>query len=165
MRHQEIEGYSVAECQICEALQGDPDELARIEEIREGDALHYDREIFPLVKTLEMITGFKVFEASAGDAAKGAAPFIHFKIHGPKARRCMEKLMTSLTMTNRELPGRWMVEVTLLKGLSFTLKPSLARPGEPIDETQLTRARQGIELLTRATRRNMNLSWWHELED
>lgn len=155
IRHQEIEGYGVAECQVCGALHGDPDVVSRIEEIREGDALQFDREIYPLVRTINMITGFKVI--GARHDGPGDLPYVHFKIHGPKARVWLEKLMTSLTMANRELPGRWMVEVLLIEGLTFSLTPV---PGS----VQRAEALVGLELLTRAIRRNMNLSWWHELD-
>ncbi len=144
LHHKMLEGHSIAECQLCGELHGDPDDLQNIEEIREGDVQGYDREIYPLVKTITMITGFKVLSASAGFQSKGAPPFVNFKIHGPKARVWLEKVITSLMMANRELEKRWVVEVTLIDGLSFTLKPQMDCPPHLVDATAVQRARRPL---------------------
>ena len=75
-----IEGYKVDECQVCGQLHGDPESIRVILEIREAKEMGIDPQIYPLHKTLQRVTSFRVEYSCAGFPQEKVPPYISFQV-------------------------------------------------------------------------------------
>jgi hypothetical protein len=72
----------------------------------------------------------------------------------------VENLLTSLEMANRSTKRRWVVELSLQRGLLFILRPRFWKAILDISPEDIREAHADLSLLARTIGRDVQLSWW-----
>ncbi len=72
----------------------------------------------------------------------------------------VEHLLTSLEMANRSTKRRWVVELSLQRGLLFILRPRFWKAILDITADDILEARADLALLALTIGRDVRLSWW-----
>ena len=154
-----VEGVEVAECELCGALHGADDVVARAEQRREGRERGFDPRIYALVKALEQVPTFRVSAAESGDATRVEYPYVFLRLE-PGGLAHLERLLTSLEMANRETKRRWVVEAALQRGLLFIVRPRFWKRVSDITREDILEAQGDLEVLGRVLARDTRLAWW-----
>jgi hypothetical protein len=155
----ELEGFVLEECRLCGNLQGDDEVVARIDEIREGRREGIEDSVYPLVKALRAIPTFKTISSCGGHAERREPPYVWFTIE-QDTLRYLEKLCASLSMANRRMRCRWVIEVTMQRRLTFELKPNFHRHAAEVDARRIGDAIADLDVLARTFRRDRDLAWF-----
>jgi hypothetical protein len=151
VRRERLYGLLVEVCGLCGGLQGDPDAVARVGEIREAEELGVAPELIGLFAALESAGGFAVDRALSTAAGHSAAPSIYFTVARP-ALEWLDRLAKSLLLAGRRTSTLWGIEVVHQGRLRFVLRPRLA--GTPATWAA------DLALLRDALRRDSQLDWW-----
>jgi hypothetical protein len=154
-----VEGIPVLRCDLCGHLQGDDSRVQQAELRLEARQRGLAAEVYPLVRALEGVPTFRVAGASAGRPEIAEYPFVFLRLD-PKGLRDLEKLLTSLEMANRQTKRRWVMELTLQRGLLFILRPRFWKPVLEITTQDILEARADLPVLAHAIERDVRLSWW-----
>jgi hypothetical protein len=155
----EVEGWLLEECNLCGNLQGDDEAVARIEELRAGRDRGLDDDVVPLVSALEGSGVFRVLNASAGEPRRNEPPYVFFALLRNDVT-CLERLLRSLELANRETRLRWLVELSLQHGVVCILRPRFYKPPSELSPEDLAAAQKDLRALGRCLRRDLGLSWW-----
>lgn len=155
-----VEGVEVLVCQLCGAVQGDGEEVRAARQRAEARERGYAPEVYPLVLALESVPTFKVATASAGGAKRHEYPFVFLRVKEPGGLTDLERLLTSLEMANRSTRRRWVVELSLQRGLLFILRPRFWKPVQEIDAEDIAESRADLPVLAECIRRDVGLGWW-----
>jgi hypothetical protein len=161
VRPSELEGVAVGVCDLCGHVQGDAGAVARARELADAAERGIDPAVFPLVQALEAIPTFRVAASSPGRPRRGEYPFVFLRVEA-SGLKDVERLLTSLEMANRHTTRRWVVELTLQRGLLFILRPRFWKPVLDISDQDIAEARGDLPLLAKAIERDVNLGWWRE---
>jgi hypothetical protein len=72
----------------------------------------------------------------------------------------LERLLRSLELANRETRLRWLVELTLQRGIVCLLRPRFYKSPSDLTPEDLDAAQKDLLVLGRSFRRDLGLSWW-----
>lgn len=156
-----VDGLEVERCELCDHIQGDEEQVARLTARREAEERGMHPVVYPFVKALEAVPTFRVTAASAGRPERNEFPFVFLRL-APDGLRDLERLLTSLEMANQATKRRWVVECTLQRGLLFIVRPRFWKPVLEINERDIQEARGDLTLLAEILARDVRLSWWTE---
>jgi hypothetical protein len=123
-----LHGRLVEECGLCGHLQGDPDDVAAVDEIREADQSGVAPELVGLMRTLDSIAGVKVDRRLSTAAGRALPPVLYFAV-GRHGLEVLDRLARTLLLAARRTSTLWTVEATHQGRLLFMLRPRLAAPG------------------------------------
>jgi len=154
-----VEGVEVESCHLCGHIQGDGDAVHLARERLEARERGVDPVVYPLVTALERVPTFRVVGSSAGRADRSEYPFVFLRVR-EGGLEDLERLLTSLEMANRATKRRWVVELSLQRGLLFILRPRFWKPVLEITATDVEEARCDLPVLAAAIRRDVALGWW-----
>lgn len=154
----EIDGVLLERCPLCDHVQGDEAGVAHVQDRIEAEELGYDPAIFPLVKSLDSVPTFRVTSASPGHPGRGEYPYVFLRV--AEGLSDVEHLLTSLEMANRSTKRRWVVELSLQRGLLFILRPRFWKAILDITADDILEARADLALLALTIGRDVRLSWW-----
>ncbi|MHC4668330.1 MAG: hypothetical protein ACYTFD_07965 [Planctomycetota bacterium] len=157
----DIEGWLLEECNLCGSLQGDDEAVVRVEELRAGRARGLDDEVIPLAAALEGAKVFRLLQASAGDPDRNEAPYVFFSLV-KNDTIYIERLLRSLEHANRSTKLRWLLELSLQKGVVYILRPRFWKSPGDITPQDLRIARKDLRILAERLRRDLALSWWRD---
>jgi hypothetical protein len=146
-------------CALCGHVQGDAGTVARIRAREEAEERGFDPGVYPLVRALEAVATFSVDSASHGRPERGEYPFVFFRV-AEGGLKDVERLLTSLEMANRQTRRRWVVELSLQRGLLFILRPRFWKPILDITAQDIAEARADLALLAQIVARDARLGWW-----
>jgi hypothetical protein len=154
-----VEGVEVEACRLCGALQGSPEDLVRITQRQKAKERGFSPAVYPLVEALETIPTFRVASASAGRPERAEYPFVFLRVE-ETGLRDVEHLLTSLEMANHTTKRRWVVELSLQRGLLFILRPRFWKAVLDISAQDIEEARSDLPVLAEAVARDAKLGWW-----
>jgi hypothetical protein len=155
----DVEGHLLFECNLCGNLQGNDDAVARVEELRTGRERGLDDRVIPLVSALESSGVFRLQSASAGDPKRNEPPYVLLALTKSDTA-WLERLLRSLAIANRETRLRWLVELTLQRGITCLLRPRFYKSPSDLTPEDLDAAQKDLLVLGRSFRRDLGLSWW-----
>ncbi len=155
-----VEGLEVEVCELCGAVQGDGEEVRKARVRSEARDRGFQAEVYPLVLALESVPTFKVAAASAGRADRHEYPFVFLRVKEEGGLTDLERLLTSLEMANRATRRRWVLELTLQRGLLCILRPRFWKPVQEITSADILEARGDLPVLAEDIRRDVRLAWW-----
>lgn len=155
----DVLGLRVEVCRLCGNVQGDEARVAEVRERREAADRGFQAEVYPLVKALEQVESFRVETASAGRVERSEYPFVFLRVLRDGLPD-LERLLTSLEMANRLTRRRWVVELSLQRGLLFILRPRFWKPVLDVSAADILEARSDLPVLARSLARDVGLSWW-----
>jgi ribosomal protein L28 len=154
-----MEEVEVEVCQLCGNIQGDGLNVSEARERIEARERGFQPAVYPLVKALESVPTFKVVQASAGRPERAEYPFVFIRVK-EGGLIDLERLLTSMEMANRTTKRRWVVELTLQRGLLFIFRPRFWKPVLDISAEDIGEARADLPILARTILRDVGLSWW-----
>lgn len=149
----------IEECGLCGHLQGDPADVAAVEEIREAERDGVAPELVGLMRTLDSIAGLKVDRRLSTAAGHALPPALFFAV-GHHGLEVLDRLARTLLLASRRTSTLWSVEATHQGRLLFVLRPRNAVPGEAPDEAEVHPLVRDLGVLRDALRRDLNLPWW-----
>ena len=155
-----VEGVEVRVCQLCGAVQGEGEAVGVARQRIEARERGFQPEVYPLVLALETVPTFKVSAASAGRPQRSEYPFVFLRVREDGGLVDLERLLTSLEMANRGTKRRWVMELTLQRGLLFILRPRFWKAVQEITTTDIEEARADLPILAESIRRDVGLTWW-----
>ncbi|MHC5009570.1 MAG: hypothetical protein ACYTG6_01330 [Planctomycetota bacterium] len=155
----DVDGARIDVCDLCGHLQGEGPQVALLRERQEAEERGFDPRIYPLVKALEGVPNFRVDSASAGRPDRAEYPFVFLRVAGDGLRD-LERLLTSLEMANKDTKRRWVVELSLQRGLLFILRPRFWKAILDITAEDIREARSDLPVLAQVIRRDVKLGWW-----
>lgn len=156
-----IEDRTVLVCELCGHIQGDEELQERVEMQERAEARDMDPRVYPLVEALETVPTFRVEKASAGRIDTLEYPVVFIRIL-PGGLPDLEKLLTSLDMTNRETKRRWVMECVLEAGVGLVhlMRPRFWKAVQEINAVDITESREDLPILASAIERDVSLGWW-----
>ena len=141
-----VEGFRVAECDLCGHLEGDADALASIERIREARRLGIDPMVYPVVKTLGHLPGLRVVASGQGQRERGIVPFIQFVLESPDALQFLERIVAEVGLFNRGSSRcYWIIEVEYQRYMTFDLKASFRKGTPDFGPAEVLEARDDLQ--------------------
>lgn len=154
-----LHGRLVEECGLCGHLQGDPDDVAAVDEFREAEQIGVAPELVGLMRTLDSIAGVKVDRRLSTAAGRALPPVVWFAVvrHGLEV---LDRLARTLLLAARRTSTLWTVEATHQGRLLFMLRPRLAVPGAESDGAGDHPLVRDLGTLRDALRRDLKLPWW-----
>ncbi len=157
----DLEGFVIEECRLCGNVQGDDEAVVRIEELREGRREGIEDDVYPLVKALRSIPTFRTISSCGGHLDRCEPPHVWFTIENDTLRY-LERLCVSLTMANRRMRCRWIIETTMQRKLTFHLKPRFNRHAADVPAERIADAVADLEVLAQTFRRDRDLAWFRD---
>ena len=154
-----VHGRLVIECGLCGHLDGDPADVAAVEEFREAEQAGVVPELVGLMRTLDSIPGLKVDRRLSTATGRALPPAIFFAV-GRHGLEVLDRLARTLLLAARRTSTLWTVEATHQGRLLFTLRPRRAEPGGAPDGEAVHPLVRDLGLLRDALRRDLNLPWW-----
>jgi hypothetical protein len=154
-----VDGESVEVCGLCGHLQGDAEAVRRVQDNRAAFERGLQPAVYPLVKALETVQSFSVDGASAGRPDRGEYPYVFIRV-AAEGLKDVESLLKSLEMANRQTKRRWVVELSLQRGLLFILRPRFWKAILDISTQDILEARGDLPILARSIARDAQLGWW-----
>ncbi|MHC4664075.1 MAG: hypothetical protein ACYS8W_20630 [Planctomycetota bacterium] len=161
MAQREISGHVFIECGVCGAQIGNDDLLDEMDFQSWAEYNGIEREVRELVNVLNSIEGFSTFSSCGGHPGEGLPPYVYFKA-SVRAQRFVARFVELLEMFARETSCRWIIEVTVRKGLSFWLRPLFPVITRRLDDKEVTAAQRDLDLIAGALRKHAQLSWWYK---
>ncbi|MFC1588457.1 hypothetical protein ACFL54_09110 [Planctomycetota bacterium] len=161
VRQLSVNHMSVLECQLCGEYSGPSDGIEIMRDLSNADQRGIDLDIYPLVKLLESINGFRVSSATSGDADLLIPPFVAFTVQSSEIK-WLEKLLSSLRHIADKCHTRWIIQVTMQKQLTFEMKPNFAVLGDSLNRFDIRHAIEDLPMLEQTLARDMHLSWWNK---
>ncbi len=155
-----LEGVLVLECGLCGNLQGDDESISHVELVREAREKGVDPSVYPLVRVLDRMPGFRVVRSESGDDRRMVWPFVQLAI-STGALASLENLVKSLALSGEGQLLHWVVEVEYQSFLAATLKPRFHRSVSNIGQNEVRVAQADLQQLHKNLTRDMRLSWWH----
>jgi hypothetical protein len=149
----------IEECGLCGHLQGDPADVAAVEEVREAERDGVAPELVGLMRTLDSIAGLKVDRRLTTAAGHALPPAVYFAV-GSHGLEVLDRLARTLLLATRRTSTLWTVEATHQGRLLFVLRPRHFVPAEAPDEAVVHPLVRDLGLLRDALRRDLNLPWW-----
>lgn len=154
-----VEELAVLACRLCGHIQGDGETVQLARERLEARERGFDPAVYPLVVALEQVPTFHVDSASAGRPEVAEYPYVFLRVR-PEGLEDVERLLTSVEMANRATKRRWVMELSLQRGLLFILRPRFWKPVLDITRQDITEARGDLPVLARLIGRDVGLAWW-----
>lgn len=155
-----VEGFPILQCTMCEALTGDDDVISRIHTIRDARDAGIDVEVYPLVLTLNAISGVRCHESSGGDPFMRVPPYVGFVV-GDNRITHLDNIANSIEMLRRELSASWRIHLEVKReGTTFMLQPQIN--AHDLDERSVEFLQTDLEMLAQSIERNKHLSWWKQ---
>lgn len=151
------DGVVVYECGLCGALAGDAAAVAMAETAREAREHGVEPLVWPLVRVLRRLPGFRIERSHGGDDQLRSLPFVQWQVLDARGLQQLENLAKSLQLAARALGLHWVVEVEYQHHLVFVLKP---RPPQRIEVATVAASRADLEVLPAMIERDSRLSWW-----
>lgn len=151
IKRERLYGLLVEECGLCGALQGEPNAVTAVEEIRAAEALGVAPELIGLFAALEATGGISVDRELSTAAGHSAPPAIYFAV-ARQPLEWLDRLTRTLLIAGRTTSSLWGIEVVHHGRLRFVLRPRLA--GSPRSWAS------DLALLRDALRRDSRLDWW-----
>lgn len=162
--HNVVEGFSVLECGVCGYIDGKDSVVAEIEDIRLAREQNIDLEIWPLVKIINRLPNIKTFSSCGGhieaDGRHPLPPYVQFDITS-ETHLTLEKLLTSMNMSNKRTSARWIIQVNMDKALTFTMRPVFSLGITDLSVTQIGQAQKDIAIIAGHLERDLRLKFWH----
>lgn len=124
-----------------------------------GRARGLDDRVIPLVTALESSGVFRLQSASAGDPRRNEPPYVLLALTKSDTA-WLERLLRSLEIANRETRLRWLVELTLQRGIACLLRPRFYKSPSDLTPEDLDAAQRDLLVLGKSFRRDLGLSWW-----
>lgn len=156
---QHVHGRLIEECGLCGHLQGDPADVAAVDEIREAEQAGVAPELVGLMRTLDSIAGLKVDRRLTTAAGHALPPVVYFAV-GPHGLEVIDRLARTLLLVARRTSTLWTVEATHQGRLLFALRPRHAVPGEAPEPSLVHPLVRDLGVLRDALRRDLKLPWW-----
>jgi hypothetical protein len=154
-----VHGRLIEECGLCGHLQGDPADVAAVEEFREAEQSGVAPELVGLMRTLDSIAGLKVDRRLSTAAGHALPPAVFFAV-GRHGLELLDRLARTLLLATRRTSTLWTVEATHHGRLLFVLRPRHSVPAEAPDEAVVHPLVRDLGVLRDALRRDLNLPWW-----
>jgi hypothetical protein len=152
-------GRLIEECRLCGALQGDPADVAAVEEIREAEQLGVEAERVGLMKTLDSIPGVAVERRLSTAAGHALPPALFFAV-GRHGLEVLDRLARTLLLASRSMSTPWTIEATHQGRLLFVLRPRPGIVAPPSAAAKVHPLVRDLGILRDALRRDLNLPWW-----
>ncbi len=155
----DVEGHLLFECNLCGALEGDDQAIARVYDLRRGRERGFDDAISPLALALESAEVFRIVQATGGDPQSNEAPALMFRLT-KNDNAYIERLLRSIELANRKTRLRWLIELSLQNSIVYILRPRFWRPPSEIGPEDIEVAIKDLRQLATQLRRDLALSWW-----
>lgn len=148
----EIEGYLVAECQVCGHMHGDRTGIDKINDVREAREKSIDPMVYSLYKTMDNIPTFKMQFATPGYPQERMHPYLSFRLSQDSLKQ-LETFVEAVVAATKQTKIHWIVEASFQKELIFTLKPNFHHDPYNISAEQISLAQKDLAILNEVVSR------------
>jgi len=159
VERKQLYGLWLEECGLCDHLQGDPREVARVELRREADALGISTGLFGLIRVLDSVPGIVVDRHLTTVSGALMPPTLFFTIRS-QALEILDRLTRSLLLSRSQTSTLWTVEASHQGRLLFVLRPRLFHSAAELSRNEEEGLERDLDTLHRTLARDVLLPWW-----